>query len=90
MGSAKHAAARPTPYVGPATRLERISVPTLVVAGRHGGMVAGQEHEIHAGIPNSELVVFGESSHYPFAEEPGRFLSKLDDFLTRWESRVSP
>ncbi len=53
-------------------------------------MVAGQEHEIHAGIPNSELVVFGESSHYPFVEEPGRFLSKLDNFLTRWESRVSP
>ncbi len=53
-------------------------------------MAAGQEREIHAGIPNSDLVVFGESSHYPFAEEHGRFLSKLDDFLARVESRVSP
>jgi pimeloyl-ACP methyl ester carboxylesterase len=66
-----------------------IGVPTLIVAGRHDGMTSGQEREIHAGIPDSELVVFEGSSHYPFAEEHGRFLAALDDFLTRVEGRIS-
>ena len=71
-------------------RLGGIGVPTLVVAGRYDGMTAGQEAEIHAGIPNSELVVFEESSHYPFAEEGGRFFAALDDFLVRAERRAGP
>jgi len=52
-------------------RLYRIDAPTLVVAGRHDGMTSGQEGEIHAGIPGSQLVVFEGSSHYPFAEAHG-------------------
>ena len=71
-------------------RLAEIDVPTLIVAGRYDGMAAGQEREIHAGIPNSELVVFEESSHYPFAEEPDLFLATLDDFLARVEGRTVP
>ncbi len=71
-------------------RLGGIGVPTLVVAGRYDGMTAGQEAEIHAGIPNSELVVFEESSHYPFAEEGERFFAALDDFLVRAERRAGP
>ena len=71
-------------------RLGRISVPTLVVAGRHDGMAAGQEREIQAGIPGSELVVLEESSHYPFAEEPERFLAALDGFLARVEGGTGP
>ncbi len=67
-------------------RLGEIDVPTLVVAGRHDGMAAGQERDLHAGIPNSELAVFEESSHYPFAEEGGRFLDVVEDFLLRAEN----
>jgi pimeloyl-ACP methyl ester carboxylesterase len=52
-------------------------------------MASGQEGEIQAGITGSEFAVFEEGSHYPFAEEPGRFLSALDDFLTRVEGRIS-
>lgn len=71
-------------------RLAKISVPTLVVAGRYDGVAAGQEQDLHAGIPNSELVVFEEGSHYPFAEEPERFFETLEDFLTRAEGRTKP
>ena len=70
-------------------RLGGIEAPTLVVAGRHDGMTSGQEGEIRAGIQGSELAVFEESSHYPFAEERERFLSTLDDCLTRAERRTS-
>jgi proline-specific peptidase len=71
-------------------RLGDIGVPTLVVAGRHDGMTSGQEQEIQAGIPGSELAIFEESSHYPFAEERERFLATLDDFLARAERRAGP
>ena len=71
-------------------RLGELNIPTLVVAGRHDGMAAGQERDLHAGIPGSELVVFEESSHYPFAEERALFLETLDDFLARVEGRTRP
>lgn len=70
-------------------RLGGITGPTLVVAGRYDGMAAGQGWDLHAGIPNSEIVLFGESSHYPFAEEPERFLTTLDDFFTHVEDRMN-
>ena len=68
-------------------RLGRISAPTLIVAGRHDGMAAGQEGELHAGIKDSELLVLEESSHYPFAEEPGRFAAAVEGFLARAENQ---
>ena len=71
-------------------RLGEIGVPTLVVAGRHDGMAAGQEDDLHAGIPGSELVVFEESSHYPFAEEPERFVAVVEGFLARCEGHNRP
>ena len=52
-------------------------------------MTSGREGEIHAGVPDSEFVVFEENSHYPFAEEPGRFLATLDDFLTAWRAGLA-
>ena len=71
-------------------RLGGITQPTLVVAGRYDGMTSGQEREIHAGIPNPELVLFEQSSHYPFAEEPGRFFDTVEDFLSGVENRARP
>ena len=50
-------------------------------------MTSGQEREIQAGIPGSELVIFDDSSHYPFAEERERFLATLDGFLTARSAR---
>jgi proline-specific peptidase len=71
-------------------RLGGIGVPTLVIAGRHDGMTSGQEREIQARIPGSELAIFEESSHYPFAEERERFFATLDGFLTRAERQTGP
>ena len=63
-------------------------MPTLDIAGRHDGMTSGQERELQAGIPGSELAIFEDSSHYPFAEERERFPATLDGFLTRVERRT--
>jgi proline-specific peptidase len=66
-------------------RLREIDVPTLVLSGRHDGLVRGQDEVLAGGIPGSEWVRFEESSHYAHAEETQRFFAALDDFLTRVE-----
>jgi pimeloyl-ACP methyl ester carboxylesterase len=47
-----------------------------------------QAEIVHRGIRGSEWVVFEDSSHMQFAEEPDRYLEALDDFLTRVEARL--
>jgi len=42
-----------------------------------------------AGIPDSQVVLFEESSHYAHAEEPERYLSVLDEFLSRVELNLA-
>lgn len=67
-------------------RLGEIDVPTLFTSGRHDECTPMQAEIVHRGIPGSEWVVFEDSSHMQFAEEPDRYLRVLDDFLTRVEA----
>jgi proline iminopeptidase len=65
-------------------RLHEITVPTLIVVGRHDWItpVAASE-EIKAGIPHAEMVIFEHSGHSPQLEENERFVSVVRDFLER-------
>ena len=67
-------------------RLGEIDVPTLVTSGRHDECTPMQAELEHRGIRGSEWVVFEQSSHMQFAEEPERYLQVLDAFLTRVET----
>lgn len=69
-------------------RLGDIHQPTLITAGRYDGMAVKQEELLHANIPHSEVVLFEKSAHFAHGEEPERYLSVLDDFLTRTEQKV--
>lgn len=65
-------------------RLGEITVPTLILAGRHDWVTPPtQAKQIAAGIPHAELVVFEESGHMPFIEEQQRFLDVVEGFLGR-------
>lgn len=66
-------------------RLGEIGVPTLVTSGRHDECTPRIAETVHRGIAGSEWVLFEESSHMAFVEEPERYLAVLDDFLTRVE-----
>jgi len=68
------------------SRLGMIAAPTLITSGRHDECTPMQAEIVHSGIPGSEWVVFEDSSHMQFAEEPERYLQVLDDFLTRVEA----
>jgi proline iminopeptidase len=64
-------------------QLSRLDVPTLILAGRHDWITPPREgsEPLHSRIPNARLVVFEKSGHFPFAEEPARFIETVSDFV---------
>lgn len=62
--------------------LPTVTAPTLVMGGRHDWVTPyGQSELIAASIPNSRLVIFEESGHFPFVEEQEKFTTVVRDFL---------
>jgi pimeloyl-ACP methyl ester carboxylesterase len=62
--------------------LPRVTVPTLLCFGRDEKLIpvaAGEYLRDH--IKGSKLVVFEESSHCPFLEEPERFNAEVEKFV---------
>lgn len=66
-------------------RLSEIDLPTLITSGRYDECTPALAEEAHRGIRGSEWVLFEESSHMPFVEEPERFRTLLSEFLQRAE-----
>lgn len=66
--------------------VSKITAPTLVLAGRHDWLLPVEEgaKRVHDAIPSSRMVVFEESGHFPFIEEPAAFL----DALRSWKASV--
>jgi L-proline amide hydrolase len=70
-------------------RLGEIHVPTLITSGRHDECTPALVEPLHRGIPGSEWVLFEESAHMPYLEEPERYLQTVGHFLDRVEAPVS-
>ncbi|TCK32508.1 pimeloyl-ACP methyl ester carboxylesterase [Paraburkholderia sp. BL8N3] len=65
-----------------AALLDHIRAPALVMVGRHDWICPVPVAErLHAGIDNSRLVMFEESGHMPWIEEPEKFEAELIRFL---------
>ena len=67
-------------------RLSEIAVPTLVTSGRFDECTPALAEDAQRGIPGAERVLFEESSHSAYIEEPERFRAVLTDFLRRVEA----
>jgi proline-specific peptidase len=67
-------------------RLPELQLPTMVTSGRHDEATPAIAETIHHGIAGSEWTIFEESSHMAHVEEPARYLSALNGFLTRVEA----
>jgi len=64
-------------------QLSTITVPTLVVAGRHDRITPPGQAEVMAqSIPNAQLHIFEDSGHMTIMEEQDRFLSLVRTFLS--------
>ena len=64
--------------------LPTIEVPTLVIGGADDWITPGdQSQRIHDAMPNSELVIFEQSGHFPYIEEEELFYQTLRNWLSR-------
>jgi proline iminopeptidase len=66
-------------------RLNEIRVPTLLTVGRHDEMRPSHMQDMQAHIPGSELIIFEDSSHMAFVEEPDAYRAAVSRFLDRVE-----
>jgi proline iminopeptidase len=65
-------------------RLASVAHPVLVLGGRHDRTCSAEGAEaIATGIPGAELVIFEESGHMAFVEEPDAYRGALRRFLAR-------
>lgn len=62
-------------------RLAEITVPTLLVSGRHDEATPHIVEQIHSRIPGAQWRLFEQSSHLPHVEEPEGFLEAVEGFL---------
>lgn len=63
-------------------QLNRITVPTLVIVGRHDFITnVAMAQEIVRHIPDARLEVFEESGHFAFVEEPEKFYRVVKEFV---------
>lgn len=64
--------------------LGKVTSPTLVMAGTYDKVVDPPSLRRYArAIPNAEFVLFEQSGHHPFQEEPERFDQVVHEFLQR-------
>jgi proline iminopeptidase len=64
-------------------RLPRIQAPTLIMVGAHDVITSpAQSHRLGDGIPNSQVVEFAHSGHFPWIEEPRRFTETVRSFVS--------
>jgi len=64
--------------------LPDISVPTMVLVGRHDpGCTVAAAEVLHRGIAGSELVIIEDAAHLPNIEQADRFNAALLEFLAK-------
>jgi pimeloyl-ACP methyl ester carboxylesterase len=65
-----------------ADRLVEVRAPTLILAGRHDPEAPlSCSQEFLQGIPDTRLVLFEQSGHFPFIEEASLFAQTVEAFL---------
>jgi proline iminopeptidase len=62
-------------------RLSTINVPTLINCGDHDECSPSLSEEMHNKIPGSKLVIFPQSGHMTFVDQPDLFMKSIVDFL---------
>jgi proline iminopeptidase len=61
--------------------LRRVSAPALVLVGAHDYLTPKSAALIQTHLPNARLVLFPESGHSPYLDEPESYLGVVTEFL---------
>ena len=70
------------PHIDP-KMLNRITAPTLVLAGDHDLILDTHTLEIFHNLPNGQLGIFPDATHMVPYDDPGRFNQAVERFLQR-------
>jgi len=62
-------------------RLSTIKVPTLINCGDNDECAPSLSELMHEKITGSKLVIFPQSGHLTFIDQPGLFMKSIEDFL---------
>jgi proline iminopeptidase len=62
-------------------KLHTIKVPTLITCGDNDECAPSLSKLMHEKIQGSELVIFPQSGHLTFVDQPGMFMKSIEDFL---------
>jgi proline iminopeptidase len=63
-------------------RLKNITVPTLIIVGRHDFITnVAMAEEMVKHIPNARLEIFEDSGHFALVEEPEKFYRVIKEFV---------
>ena len=68
-------------------QLSKISLPSLILVGRHDEVTPACSETLHQGIAGSKMVIFEESAHIPHIEEESKYLETLSRFLFRVDAK---
>ena len=63
--------------------MNSIKVPTLITAGDRDECAPSLSEEMHYLIAGSKLVIFPQSGHMTFVDQPRLFNQTVADFLSR-------
>jgi pimeloyl-ACP methyl ester carboxylesterase len=72
----------------PTDHLRELHHPTLIIGGSlddtaiMGGEAAGSCHQLNQILPNSELEIIHNTSHYPQIEKPNMVATLIDEFIS--------
>jgi proline iminopeptidase len=65
-------------------RLDQVTVPVFLGVGRHDAFTAfPQSYRIAGRLPEAEVVVYEDSGHFPWLEEPGHVFASINAWLTQ-------
>jgi proline iminopeptidase len=62
-------------------KLQTIKVPTLITCGDHDECDPSLSKEMHEKIKGSKLVIFPDSGHLTFVDQPNLFINTINGFL---------
>ena len=62
-------------------KMHDLKMPCLIITGTHDEIGPACAARMHSVLPNSRVVVFPNSSHVPFYEEPDAYFPVLENFL---------
>jgi proline iminopeptidase len=62
-------------------KLATITVPTLITVGDHDEVDPSIAKDMQSKIAGSKLVILPDSGHMTFVDQPGMFLSAVDEFI---------